>query len=244
MKIVVVLAQTHALAEPLDELVLVGELRHQRAAQHDRRLVQTGDDADAAGKLVEEHRVGLRGKLGQSQAAVQPRREDLAAALDRPPHEAQVHVGEDVGDVEGRQQDVFRRAHAAAVQLVAELQQVHLADGFVVDQLHGVSGLGHALDFHPLPAADADVDVLAAGADAGAHAAGAPRHQAAEQDGVADFLGRDQLGAGDGFRQRHPQAVGAPDDAVALVLHLAAGVLFERDVGDREIPALEGQRSR
>ena len=108
-------------------------------------------------------------------------------------------------------------------------------------ELHGVSRPGHALDFHPLPAAHADVHVLAAGADAGANPAGVRATSPQSSDGVADFLRRDQLGPRDGFRQRHPQAVGAPDDAVAPVLHLAAGVLFERDVGDRELAALEGK---
>ena len=79
-------------------------------------------------------------------------------------------------------------AHPAAMQLVAELQQVHLADALVVHQLHGVARLGTPLISTRCAAAHAHVHVLAAGADAGAHPAGAAGHEAAEQDGVAHFL--------------------------------------------------------
>ena len=96
---------------------------------------------------------------------------DLAAGRQRPPHESQVGRSENIADVAGGHADAVGREQTAAVQLVADLQQVALAQGFVVDQFHGQPGAGHALDLAAISAPHAHVHVLAAGADAGPHAA-------------------------------------------------------------------------
>ena len=134
-----------------------------------------------------------------------------------------------------------RGREAAAQQLVAQPQQVHLPHRLAVDQPRRPAGLGHALDLHPPPAAHRDVDVLPARAHADAHVAGAAAHAADEQDRLRHLVRRPQVRARHRLDQRHAEAVGAPDDQVALVGDLAAGVLLDADLRDRELAAAERQ---
>ena len=93
------------------------------------------------GQLVEERRVGLRRVLREAGRAVDAHGEDLAAGLERAADEAEVDAGPDVGDVERtRRGSTSGVVQPAAVQLVAQLEQVVLPDAFVVDELHGEAG--------------------------------------------------------------------------------------------------------
>ena len=77
--------------------------------------------------------------------------------------------------------------------------------------------------------------------DAHPHVAGRAADAADEQDRLLDLVGRAQVRAGHGLDQRHAQPVGAPDDQVARSRDLAAGVLLDADLGDRELAAAERQ---
>ena len=238
---IVVRAGARALADAVEHEVAVLELRELRAGEHDRHVVEARDHADPSRQLVQEGRVGLRRELRQPLDAVDPHGQHVAARLQRPPDEADVDAGPDVGDVEGLDADRVRRGQAAAMQLVAQPEQVVLADALVVHEPDGEACARHSLDLDAAAAANRHVHVLTAGADARPDAAGGPRGQAAQQDRVAHLLGRPQLRPGHGLGERHAQAIGAPHDAVALVRHLAARVLLDAHVGHREPPALERQ---
>ena len=120
-----------------------------------------------------------------------------------------------------------------------ELQEVHLPPRLAVDEARRPARLRDPLDLDAPPAADGDVHVLARGAEAGADVPRRAADAADEEDRLLDLVGRAQVGPGDGLDERHPEAVGPPDDAVPAVAHLAAGVLLDRHLRDGERPAAE-----
>src|SRR5262245_34487966 len=129
------------------------------------------------------------------------------------------------------------------MKLVTQLQQVPLSHAFIVDKLHSVSCTRHTLDFHPVSAPNTDVDILAAGADSGSHAASTSCGQAAKQNGITHLFGRSQVRARDRLGQWHAQSIGAPGHAMPFVMDLAARILFHADVSDREFAPSERQVS-
>ncbi|MBP1770479.1 MAG: hypothetical protein H6P96_1097 [Candidatus Aminicenantes bacterium] len=102
---------------------------------------------------------------------------------------------------------------------------------------------GHALDLDPRAAADADVDVLAGGAHAGPHVTGAADEPAQDLGHLGDLLRRPHVGTGDGLDEGHAQAVGQVGPAVADIADLAAGVLLESELDDRDSTVVVGDGS-
>ena len=90
-----------------------------------------------------------------------------------------------------------------------------------------------------VPPADADVDVLAGGADAGAHLAGAARQEADVVGRFGRLVGGEHVGIGHRLDQRHAQAVGGVDPRVADIGHFAAGILLDAQLDDPDLLPLE-----
>ena len=132
-------------------------------------------------------------------------------------------------------------AEATAVELVAQPQQVHLPPRLAVDEAPRPAGLRHALDLDAPATAHRHVHVLPARAHADAHVGGRAAHPADEKDRLLRLLGCPQVGAGDGLDERHAQPVGPPHDEVAAIGDLAARVLLDRHLRDRELAAAERQ---
>ena len=109
-----------------------------------------------------------------------------------------------------------------------------LPPGLAVDEPRRPARLRHALDLDAPPAAHGDVHVLPARPHPHPHVPRRAADAAHEQDRLLDLVRRPQVGAGHRLDERHAEPVGAPDDEVALVRDLAAGVLLDAHLGDRE----------
>jgi hypothetical protein len=108
-----------------------------------------------------------------------------------------------------------------------------------VDERRCKAGFGHPLNLDPAATGDRNVDVLSAGSHADANVPGRTTDPANEQNSLFNFLGRSQVRPRDRLDQRHAESVSTPDDEVATVGNLAAAVLFDANLGDRNAPIPE-----
>jgi hypothetical protein len=150
------------------------------------------------------------------------------------PQQQKLARGENLSDVGTLHRNLVRARKAAADQLVAQFQQVDLPHGFAVHQFRSPACLRHSFDLDPSAAAHGNVDVLSRRADAHANMSGRTADAADEQDRFFHLIRRPQIGAGYSLNQGHAEAVRAPDDQVARVGNLAAGILLNAHLGDRK----------
>ena len=102
----------------------------------------------------------------------------------------------------------------------------------IVRQLRDPLGMLHTLQLDAGTTRAAHVDVLAACAHARADQTRAAAEETDVFAGLAQLVGVLAVGIGDGFDQRHTEAVGLIDAAVADVADLAAGILFDAQLDE------------
>ena len=71
--------------------------------------------------------------------------------------------------------------------------------------------------------------------------AGGAADSADQQDSLLHLFRGPQLGGGDGFDQRHAEAVGSPDDEMPAIRDLPAAVLLDAHLGDGQVSTAKGQ---
>jgi len=148
-----------------------------------------------------------------------------------------VGPADDLGDVLGPALEGFR-GDAPAGQLLPQAEQVPLAHGLVVGQERNARDARHALDLDARAAADADVDVLAGGPDAGPHPPGAADDAAEDLGHFGHLLGGAHVGSRDRLDERHAQPVGEIGPAVADIADFAAGIFLQAELDDLDLAVL------
>ncbi len=94
-------------------------------------------------------------------------------------------------------------------------------------QPRDVGNLVHALDLHPRPAFNTDVDILARPPDTCPDFACAARQLPEELSNFGHFPGRPHVGVSHGLDQRDAQPVCFEDSSMPDVTDLTAGILFQ-----------------
>ena len=191
---------------------------------------EAGDDLQAVGDFVGKHLARLR-EVRQNATELRQLDEFQCATLGL--------VVED-GHIFGRERNVddfhlpaFFRDFA--VEVLLQLHQRPLAEALVVRQFRNPLDVLHTFQLDAGAAFAADVDVLAACAHARAHQT---RGAAKEADVFARLLqlvGVLAVGIGDGLDQRHTEAVGLVDAAVADVADFAAGVFLNAQLDEADV---------
>ena len=202
----VVRAAAEAPAEALELGARPARVGPRLGVEEVRELVEAGDDADAPRQLVREDVLGLRRPGERPGEPREARRADAERPL--PELEAGAHLlrldpalprlRAQVRDLGGREElrhvlrlDAERGGgrEAAAVELVPELQEVHLPPRLAVDEARRPARLRDSLDLDAPAAADRDVHVLARGAEAGADVPRRAADAADEEDRLLDLVG-------------------------------------------------------
>lgn len=229
----VVLAGTRQLAqgvagflrEPVQVTVLVqqqvGALR-QAGDNLEPSTDLPGEVASRPGRPAHDAAHTRQGDGGYFATGIQRSLQRLYVQRARPG--AYVHVVGDLGEV--------GFAEVAALHFQLEVQQTLLPHRLIMREHRELADAGHAFDLHPGATGDAHVHVLTHTADAASHLAGgaqdagdAPSQVHEIQGVLGGWLG-DHLDEGDG------EPVGAEDDIVTLVGHLAAGVFLYGKLDD------------
>ena len=191
---------------------------------------EAGDDLQAVGDFVGEYLARL-GEMRKHATELRQLDEFQGTALG--------FVVED-GQVVGRERHISHfhlpafLAHFA-VEALLQLHQRPLAEALVVRQLGDPLGMLHALQLDAGATRAAHVDVLATSAHARADQARAAAEEADIFAGLAQLVGVLAVGISDSLDQRHAEAVGLIDTAVADVTDLAAGVLLDAQLDEADV---------
>ena len=102
-------------------------------------------------------------------------------------------------------------------------------------QLGNPLGMLHTLQLDTGATRAAHVDVLTASTHTRADQTRAAAEEADVFAGLAQLVGVLAVGIGDGLNQRHAEAVGLIDTAVADVANLAAGVLLDAQLDEADV---------
>ena len=232
----VVFAGFQSLAQRLENVLARGRL--QLLGMEHVGLFQAGDDLQAVADLVGEHFPGL-GEVGKDapesgQVDGQQPQFLLLRVADRGKSQPRASASTSLAAIFQSLPSPRRRRSSSRISSSAFWRKASLCTSSGIQAMWATPLISTRV-----PPRDADVDVLAGGADAGAHLAGAARQEADVVGGLGRLVGGQHVGVGHGLDQRHAQAVGGIDARVADVGDLAAGVLLDAQLDDADLLAAE-----
>jgi hypothetical protein len=197
------------------------------------QAAETGDHANAIGKLLREDRVFLCRFTEQAAEPAEVQAGDAKSFAHRRCDRLVARLGQQVGHVLAEPLEAVGR-HAPAPEFLADVEQGNLSACLVVGQARDAPDLGHALDLHPGAALDAHVHVLARRPVAAPNVLRAAAHATDDLADLGDLEWRVHLRLGHDLDERHAEPIGEVDAIMSAVRDLAAGVLLEGELADTD----------